>query len=88
MPERKRKARDVNERISRDTPAYRVIYGVFMGLTPFCQETGVSPGTAYRWLEEGIIPARRQKAIIEAATAAKLKLRPGIFEPRPEPVTA
>jgi hypothetical protein len=80
MAEKKaRKARQPHAGIDRETPAYRVIYGVFGGLTPFCNATGVAIGTAHRWLRDGIIPAKRQQPIMLAARQLDLQLDPALF---------
>lgn len=62
----KRKARGTNlASIDKGAPAYRIIYGVFGGLTPFADVTGVPASTAHLWLTTGLIPARRQSHIIQ-----------------------
>lgn len=63
----KRKSRDTAlAHIDKDAPAYRIIYGVFGGLTPFHEATGVPASTAHLWLTTGLIPARRQETVIAA----------------------
>lgn len=63
------------------TPAYRIIYGVFGSLAKFCRDTGVKPGTAHRWLVNGIIPAERQLDVIERAKAKGVEFDPALFVP-------
>lgn len=67
-----------------DTPAYRIIYGVFGGQSRFCRATKTSPGTAHRWLVNGIIPAERQLDIIANARSAGVEFDPALFVPMPK----
>lgn len=66
----------------RDSPAYRIIYGVFGGLADFCRATGIKPPTAHLWLVNGIIPDNkdhRHAHIIACAAANNLQLPPELF---------
>lgn len=79
---RKAKSRDTAlASVDREAPAYRIIYGVFGGLTPFSTATGTPTSTAHEWLKTGLIPARRQGTVLEAARVARLRLDPALFVP-------
>jgi len=83
MPTKPRKLRDTTvSHVDREAPAYRIIYGVFGGLTPFIRATGVKKSTAHEWVIKGLIPSRRQADLLAAASAAKIKLDPALFVPR------
>lgn len=71
-----------------DTPAYRIIYGVFGSLSGFCRATGTAAGTAHRWLVNGIIPAERQHDVIVKAQAAGVEFDPALFVPVPNAAAA
>jgi hypothetical protein len=64
-----------------DTPAYRIIYGVFGSIAAFSKETGIPLGSAHRFLGTGLIPARRQRVVIDAAKREGRELDPALFVP-------
>jgi hypothetical protein len=71
-------------RLPHDTtsPAYRIIYGVFGGLSEFCRATDIKPPTAHLWLVNGIIPdnkGHRHAHILACAKAKGLELPPEMF---------
>jgi hypothetical protein len=45
-----RRGRRPSSKHDSETPAYRIIYGVFESQATFCEETGVPLGTANLWL--------------------------------------
>lgn len=67
--------------VDKQAPAYRIIYGVFGGLTPFTRTTGVPKSTAHLWLVNGHIPTRRQAHIRAKAAELGLDLDPVLFVP-------
>jgi hypothetical protein len=93
-PTRPRKLRDTTlSRVDKEAPAYRIIYGVFGGLTPFvrdCEEAGrpVAKSTAHLWLTEGLIPSRRQADVLAVAQWHRKPLDPALFVPAPAPGSA
>lgn len=66
-----------------ETPAFRIIYGVFKSLSEFCRVTKVPKPTAHLWLCTGLIPARRQQEVMANATAAGVTIPPELFVPVP-----
>jgi hypothetical protein len=82
-----RKVRDTTlSNVDKDAPAYRIIYGVFGGLTPFVrksEEAGkpVPKSTAHLWLTEGLIPSRRQADVLAVAAFHRMELDPALFVP-------
>jgi hypothetical protein len=67
-----------------ETPAYRIIYGVFGSLAEFCRATKTPPGTAHLWLTNGLIPAHRQPKVRRNAAAAGVEIPAHLFVPDPE----
>lgn len=68
----------------KETPAYRIIYGLFGSLSEFCKRTGTPPGTAHLWLVNGLIPAHRQEAVMTKASEAGVDIPPHLFVPVPK----
>lgn len=61
------------------TPAARIIEK-FGGLTGLARALGHRhPSTVQRWKQSGLIPARHQDAVLDAARAAGIELEPGDF---------
>lgn len=84
-----RKLRDTTlSTVDKDAPAYKIIYGVFGGLTPFVKATGVVKSTAHLWLTTGVIPVQRQPHIRAVAAEAELDLDPALFVPAPALATS
>lgn len=81
--ERKRRFRDTAlPEVDKDAPAYRIVYGVFGGLTPFCEATGTKPPTAHLWLKNGIIPDNkdhRHAHIVDVAKKIGKPFDPSLF---------
>lgn len=81
--EKRRRFRDTAlASVDKEAPAYRIIYGVFGGLTPFCEATGVKPPTAHLWLKNGIIPDnkdRRHAHILDVAKDVGKAFDPSMF---------
>lgn len=67
-----------------ETPAYRIIYGVFGGISDFCEKTKTPLGTAHRWVVSGVIPAHRQTKVIVNARAAGVDIPLELFVPVPK----
>lgn len=83
-PVKARKLRDTTlSSVDKNAPAYRIIYGVFGGLTPFIRATGVAKSTAHEWVTTGLIPSPRQGHVLAKAKDAGLKLDPALFVPAP-----
>lgn len=90
MTTKPRKMRDTTlAHVDRDAPAYRIIYGVFGGLTPLVrrsEEAGrpIPKSTAHLWLINGLIPSRRMGDVVAIADHHGLKLDRRLFVPEPE----
>jgi hypothetical protein len=89
MDPKPRKMRDTTlPSVDKQAPAYRIIYGVFGGLTPFVRAAAqaqkpVAKSTAHLWLTEGLIPSRRQADVLAVAAFHKMELDPALFVPVP-----
>lgn len=69
---------------SRNTPAYRIVYGVFGSIAEFCRQTGEPHGTVHWWLANSglIADANGRWARIQSAAAAMGKpFDAALFEP-------
>lgn len=83
-PRRQRGQRGPTMDHDENSPAWRVIYGVFGSIAAFCDKTETPLGTAHGWLVEGLIPSRRQEKIMAKAAEHGIELDPVLFVPRPK----
>lgn len=69
--------------IDRSAPA-AIIAEKFGGLAEFARsfDPPKAPSTVHRWLESGLIPAKHQADVLDAARRKKIKLRPQDFIPQ------
>jgi hypothetical protein len=67
-----------------ETPAYRIIYGLFASLSDFCDKTDTPLATAHLWLKNGLVPAHRQAKVITKAREAGVDIEPALFVPVPK----
>lgn len=96
MADKPRKMRDTTlAAVDKDAPAYRIIYGVFGGLTPLvvkseeAHQAGavrkpIPKSTAHLWLINGLIPSRRQADVVAVAEFHRLALDRALFVPMPQ----
>lgn len=96
MDHKPRKMRDTTlAAVDKEAPAYRIIYGVFGGLTPFVEKSkeahaagaiakAVAKSTAHLWITEGLIPSRRQADVVAIAEFHKMPLDRVLFVPEPQ----
>lgn len=62
-------------------PYVDLIISRFGGIRPMAAAVGVPPSTVQSWKASGVIPARRQQQVLNAARAAGIPLEPADFFP-------
>lgn len=60
------------------TPAERIIEK-FGGIHPMARKLSIPPSTVQGWKERGIIPAKRQPVVLNAAQESGINLTPADF---------
>jgi hypothetical protein len=73
--------------IDRSSPAARIVEK-FGGIVAFARKLDKAPSTCHRWLVSGLIPAKHQSAVLEAAKRERIKLRAEDFIRRAETAQA
>ena len=82
MPAPQPRRRAQTSDIDRTAPA-SVIIDKFGGLMRFCDLNGIPTSTAFGWQKSGLIPSRRQEAILTRAREHKVAIKPADFVPTP-----
>lgn len=63
-----------------ESPA-RKIAAKFGGTNAFARAIAKAPSTVHRWMESGLIPARHQRKVLDAAKEKRIRLSPSEFIP-------
>lgn len=66
--------------VDESMPAFKIAQK-FGGVNAFARALDKAPSTCHRWLVSGLIPAKHQRLVMDAAKAHRIRLSPAEFIP-------
>lgn len=66
--------------VDESKPAFKIAQK-FGGVNAFARALDKAPSTCHRWLVSGLIPAKHQRLVMDAAKANRIRLSPAEFIP-------
>lgn len=66
--------------VDESMPAFKIAQK-FGGVNAFARALDKAPSTCHRWLVSGLIPAKHQRLVLDAAKANRIRLSPAEFIP-------